>query len=138
LTSGKLYVDLVTSEFAKAGNTHAIVRIEQLYPLPEAEIGAVLESYPNMQTVVWAQEEPQNMGAYEFIFPRLMDLIDERWALHGIARERNSSPAEGSAAAHAANQAALIEQVFGKDEPAKEAGQRRRMRHAAEKKQHVS
>ena len=53
------------------------------------------------------------MGAYEFVFPLLTDLIDERWTLQGIARERNSSPAEGSAAAHAVNQKSLIEQIFG-------------------------
>lgn len=138
LVSGKLYADLVASEYAEKDTSHAIVRVEQLYPFPADEIVAVMESYPNLKDVIWAQEEPQNMGAYEFVFPLLTDLIDERWTLQGIARERNSSPAEGSAAAHAANQTALIEQIYGMYNPEDSAEQESKTEKSAEKKQHVS
>ena len=135
--SGKLYVDLATSDLAKEDTNHAFVRIEQLYPFPAEEVRTVLDSYPNIERVMWAQEEPENMGALEFIVPRIGIEVRGRWPLSVISRERNASPAEGSAAAHAAHQTALIEQVFGKREPDEQADVSQKAR-KAEKRQHVS
>ncbi len=112
LTSGKFFVDLATSEQAENCRGVALVRVEQLYPFPAEEIADVLGRYPNLEEVVWAQEEPENMGAWEFVRARLYELIDGRWPLRYIGRTRNASPAEGSASQHAANQAALVEAVF--------------------------
>src|SRR5690606_599196 len=110
--SGKFFVDLATSAQAENCRVDALVRAEQLYPFPAEEIADVLGRYPNLEEVVWAQEEPENMGAWEFVRARLYELIDGRWPLRYIGRTRNASPAEGSASQHAANQAALVEAVF--------------------------
>jgi 2-oxoglutarate dehydrogenase E1 component len=68
--------------------------------------------------VVWVQEEPENMGAWEFVRPRLEELIGNRCPLRYVGRVRNSSPSEGSSAWHQLNQKALVEQAFEADRPA--------------------
>ena len=90
----------------------ALVRVEQLYPFPADEIRELLDSYPKLREVCWVQEEPENMGAWEFVRPLLEQLIDGRWPLRYIGRVRNSSPSEGSAAWHALNQRAIVAQAF--------------------------
>lgn len=112
LCSGKMYVDLDTSEHRDKSPAIAIARVEQLYPFPADDLKLVLEGYPNLEEVIWVQEEPENMGAWEFVRPRLEELIDGRWSLHYLGRFRNSSPAEGSSAWHKINQEALIEQAY--------------------------
>ena len=112
LCSGKIYVDLVTSEFRKERKDIAIVRMEQLYPFPGDLLHPVLEQYSNIQDVVWAQEEPENMGAWDFMRWNLLNLIEGRWPLVYIGRSRNSSPSEGSASRHAVKQASLVREVF--------------------------
>ncbi|MEO8680683.1 MAG: 2-oxoglutarate dehydrogenase E1 component [Vicinamibacterales bacterium] len=112
LCSGKVAVDLVTSEQRKDNVNVAIARVEQIYPFPADEIRAVMERYPKLREVCWVQEEPENMGAWEFVRPLLVSLVGERCPLRYIGRIRNSSPSEGSAAWHTANQRAIIEQVF--------------------------
>ena len=71
----------------------------------------MLDTYRGVQDVVWLQEEPENMGAWEFMRPLLEELIGER-PLRYIGRARSSSPSEGSAAWHQLNQKALVEQAF--------------------------
>ncbi|MCI0410610.1 MAG: 2-oxoglutarate dehydrogenase E1 component, partial [Acidobacteria bacterium] len=112
LCSGKVYVDLVTSEHRDQSPVIAIARIEQLYLFPADEVKSVLDGYPNLEEVVWLQEEPANMGAWEFLRPHLAELTDRRCPLRYIGRPRNSSPAEGSSARHALHQKALIEQAY--------------------------
>jgi 2-oxoglutarate dehydrogenase E1 component len=112
LCSGKVYVDLVSSEQRKASANVALVRVEQLYPFPADEIRQLLDSYPKLRDVCWVQEEPENMGGWEFVRPLLEQLIDGRWPLRYIGRVRNSSPSEGSAAWHQANQRAIVAQTF--------------------------
>jgi 2-oxoglutarate dehydrogenase E1 component len=112
LCSGKVYIDLVTSEYRDKNPAIAIARVEQLYPLPFDELKQVFDGYPKLKEVVWVQEEPENMGAWRYMWPHLKELIDGRWPLHYIGRRPSSSPAEGSAAWHKLNQEALIEQAF--------------------------
>ncbi len=112
LCSGKMYVDLVSSEQRKKDPSVALVRVEQLYPFPADEIRGILDGYTKLRDVCWVQEEPENMGAWEFARPLLEHLIDGRWPLRYIGRVRNSSPSEGSAAWHALNQRAIVEQAF--------------------------
>jgi 2-oxoglutarate dehydrogenase E1 component len=112
LCSGKVYVDLVSSDYRAEHPEIAIVRVEQLYPFPAAEIGVLCDRYPNVDEVVWLQEEPENMGAWEFVMPRLLELLADRCPLHYVGRPRRASPAEGSTAWHNVNQAAIIEQAF--------------------------
>ena len=112
LCSGKIAVDLLTSE-ARKDNPHvAIARVEQIYPFPAEAIGALLDRYPKLREVCWVQEEPENMGAWDFVRPLVEPVVDGRWPLRYIGRVRNSSPSEGSAAWHAVNQRAIVEQVF--------------------------
>ena len=112
LASGKVYVDLVASERRGTGRAVALCRVEQLYPFPEQDLRPVLERYPNLEEVVWLQEEPRNMGAWGYMRLRLAQLIDGRWPLHYIGRPRSSSPAEGSSAWHALNQETIIKQAY--------------------------
>jgi 2-oxoglutarate dehydrogenase E1 component len=112
LCSGKVAVDLFTSERRKGNANVAIVRVEQLYPFPDDLIRDVLARYPKLREVCWVQEEPENMGAWEFARPLLEPILDGRWPLRYIGRSRNSSPSEGSSSWHAANQRAIVDQVF--------------------------
>jgi len=112
LCSGKIYVDLLSSNHHAQHQDVAVARVEQLYPFPEDDVRSVLSGYPNLEEVVWVQEEPENMGAWTFVQPRLATLIDGRWPLRYVGRAPSSSPAEGSAAWHAANQATLLRQAY--------------------------
>jgi 2-oxoglutarate dehydrogenase E1 component len=112
VSSGKVYVDLVTSERREATRAVAVCRVEQLYPFPEQDLRPVLERYPNLEEVVWLQEEPRNMGAWGFMRLQLAKLIDGRWPLRYIGRPRSSSPGEGSSAWHALNQETIIKQAY--------------------------
>ncbi len=112
LCSGKVAVDLMTSEQRKDSPNIAIARVEQLYPFPDTAIREVMARYPKLREVCWVQEEPENMGAWEFVRPLLEELVDQRCPLRYIGRARNSSPSEGSSSWHAVNQRAIVEQVF--------------------------
>ncbi|HEX8028475.1 MAG TPA: 2-oxoglutarate dehydrogenase E1 component [Vicinamibacterales bacterium] len=112
LCSGKVAVDLLTSERRKDNPNVAVVRVEQLYPFPSDAIGEVIARYPKLREVCWVQEEPENMGAWEFARPLLETLVDGQHPLRYIGRSRNSSPSEGSSTWHAANQRAIVDQVF--------------------------
>ena len=118
LCSGKVYVDLVTSQFAATASHVAIVRVEELYPFPGDELAAILRQYPNARDVVWLQEEPKNMGAWTYMQPRLQPLLDGR-TLRYIGRPERASPAEGFAEMHEQEQARIIAEAFaGVPEPA--------------------
>jgi 2-oxoglutarate dehydrogenase E1 component len=112
LCSGKVYVDLIGSEQRTTSTDVAICRVEQLYPFPRIALGEVLDAYSSAGDIVWLQEEPENMGAWEFMRPLLEEMIGDRCPLRYIGRARSSSPSEGSAAWHQLNQKALVEQAF--------------------------
>jgi 2-oxoglutarate dehydrogenase E1 component len=109
--SGKIAVDLLTSRLRAESTRAAICRLEQLYPFPEDELRDVIARYPKLAEIVWAQEEPENMGAWDFLRPALERLAAGR-RVSVIARPRSSSPAEGSAALHARVQEELIKQAL--------------------------
>jgi 2-oxoglutarate dehydrogenase E1 component len=112
LCSGKVAVDLLTSERRKDNPNVAVVRVEQLYPFPSDTIRGIIDRYSKLREVCWVQEEPENMGAWEFSRPLLDAIVDGRLPLRYIGRSRNSSPSEGSSTWHAANQRAIVDQVF--------------------------
>ena len=112
MCSGKVYVDLISSERRAAAKNVAIARVEQLYPFPRAALTEVIAGYPTIEDVVWLQEEPENMGAWEFMRPLLEELLGDRAPLRYIGRTRSSSPSEGSSAWHQLNQKVLVEQAF--------------------------
>jgi 2-oxoglutarate dehydrogenase E1 component len=107
LCSGKVAVDLLTSPRRTESTGVAVCRVEQLYPLPVSDIHATIERYPRLQEVVWVQEEPENMGAWEFVRPQIEGLAGNR-RVAVLSRPRSSSPAEGSATRHAQIQEELL------------------------------
>jgi len=115
LCSGKVYVDLITSDHRGTARNVAICRVEQLYPFPKIALNEVLGRYPSVRDVVWLQEEPENMGAWQFMRPLLEDLIGDRCPLRYVGRARSASPSEGSAAWHQVTQRKLIQQAFDID-----------------------
>ena len=118
LCSGKIYYELMAARDARketdatAAST-AIVRIEQLYPLPEAEIRAVIGFYSKASGVVWVQEEPRNMGAWIYMRTRLQRIMaNEARALGYAGRPESASTAPGSPKVHIREQAELLDSAF--------------------------
>ncbi|NHB58385.1 2-oxoglutarate dehydrogenase E1 component [Acinetobacter shaoyimingii] len=111
LCGGKVYYDLLEKRREQELNNTAIVRIEQLYPYPEARLAEVLAQYPNVTELVWAQEEPKNQGAWLFIAPRLYDDVmksGKQVRISYAGREASAAPACGSPYLHAKQQAQLV------------------------------
>jgi 2-oxoglutarate dehydrogenase E1 component len=111
ICSGKIYVDLIAAEQRGSRSDIAICRLEQLYPVPMRDLRAMIDGFPEAGEIVWVQEEPENMGAWEFIRPHLQEVSGGR-TVRRIARPRSASPAEGSAPRHAHHQQAIIAQAF--------------------------
>ncbi|GAA1734272.1 multifunctional oxoglutarate decarboxylase/oxoglutarate dehydrogenase thiamine pyrophosphate-binding subunit/dihydrolipoyllysine-residue succinyltransferase subunit [Luedemannella helvata] len=108
LCSGKVFYDLLQARGERGITDTAIVRLEQLYPLPVEEIKAVLRRYGNAKDIVWVQEEPANQGGWSFIALNLLEHLDGI-PLRRVSRPAAAAPAGGSAKTHDAEQAALIE-----------------------------
>src|SRR5207248_4673072 len=94
LCSGKVYYDLINYRAEKKIDNAAIIRVEQLYPLHEKKLKSMVSAFPKTAQLVWCQEEPQNMGAWTFIEPRLRKLFERDIAYAG--RDAGASPAVGS------------------------------------------
>ncbi|MBC7981268.1 MAG: 2-oxoglutarate dehydrogenase E1 component, partial [Armatimonadetes bacterium] len=108
--SGKVYYDLVAHRKEQAIADATIIRIEQLYPFHNEMISAIAGRYPSASRFVWCQEEPQNMGAWTYIAPRLEDTLGIKPLYAG--RKAGSSPAAGSKAMHYREQKALLSKAF--------------------------
>lgn len=107
--TGKIYYDLAGSERPPQ---IALVRVEELYPWPHESIAAVLERYPGVEEVIWAQEEPKNAGAWTFVAPRLRAAVGNTVPIRYVGRPERASPAEGYASAHAEQQAAIVAEAM--------------------------
>ena len=111
LCSGKLYFDLLKARTAKGNERVALVRVEQLYPFPFDALGKVLQPYRNAE-IVWCQEEPQNMGAWNFVDRRIEQVLDgldiaaKRPRFAG--RSEAASPATGLFKRHVEEQTKLV------------------------------
>jgi len=112
LCSGKIYVDLLSANDTPLTNGVAVVRLEELYSFPVDELRAVLHGYPHLQEVVWLQEEPENMGAWRYVAPRLRELIGPDMTLSYVGRAESASPSEGSLALHLIEQQRLIAEAL--------------------------
>ncbi len=112
LASGKVSHEAFGHRDATTANSVAVVRVEQLYPWPVADIERVLAGYPNLAEVVWLQEEPENMGAWPFVHLRMHDHLRHVRVSH-VARAESASPATGSGLVHAAEQADLLARAIG-------------------------
>jgi 2-oxoglutarate dehydrogenase E1 component len=113
LCSGKVYYDLQGHSRRSESPETAIGRVELLYPFPGVELQRLVERYPNLREVVWAQEEPRNMGALSFIGPRLRGVVPRKIPLSYAARPERASPAEGKAAVHAEHQEVIVLDALG-------------------------
>ena len=112
LTSGKLGVELDASEQRDEAAQVAVARLELLAPFPAEELGRVLARYPRLEAIVWAQEEPRNMGAWTYVEPRLRELLsasERPLPVHYAGRPERASPAEGSLDRHGVEQARIIQ-----------------------------
>jgi 2-oxoglutarate dehydrogenase E1 component len=116
LCSGKIYYELDEAREQRGRDDVALVRIEQLYPFPEAQLAAIMKQYPEGTPVYWVQEEPENMGAWYFLRVRFGDKLFGRYPFDGISRPLSASPATGSGSSHRLEQKELIAQALGEDE----------------------
>ena len=91
----------------------AVVRVEQLYPWPRAEIDATLRRYANLEEVIWLQEEPENMGAWPFVHLQMHSRVPRHRKSRHVARAESASPATGSGLVHSAEQADLLARALG-------------------------
>ncbi len=112
LCAGKVYYDLLEKRRELKLDNVAIIRIEQLYPVAEAEIKAVLAPYKNAKDVIWCQEEPENQGSWFFIQRNLPSLLNKNQTLRYAGRPASASPAVGYASVHMKEQAALVKQAL--------------------------
>jgi 2-oxoglutarate dehydrogenase E1 component len=113
LCSGRLYYELTSPEAAAASPGTAVVRVELLYPFPAGELREVLRRYGALEEIVWAQEEPWNMGARKFVLPELREVVPAAIPLLEVSRPERSSPAEGHHAAHRAEQTRIVREAIG-------------------------
>jgi 2-oxoglutarate dehydrogenase E1 component len=115
LCSGKLYYDIVGHDLHEEARNVAVARIEQLYPFPVEAVEALLARYPRLRDVVWAQEEPQNMGPWRSIRHRLEESVRATSAhsLRYVGRTWKASPSEGYPTAHQVEQDRIVRTALG-------------------------
>jgi 2-oxoglutarate dehydrogenase E1 component len=118
LCSGKVYFDLLNKREEIGGGALknvALIRVEQLYPWPAHQLVPLFEKMKSLKAVVWAQEEPKNMGAWSYAWPQLLETLEKarrEIAVHYAGRTGRASPATGSEKVHAAEQSELVRQAF--------------------------
>ena len=120
LCTGKVFYDLLVAREERVYEHIAIVRVEQLYPFPEAELGEILARYPNLGDVVWVQEEPENMGAWNFVRHRIANLLAPKQTLGYAGREAAASPASGSYRVHQQEHEQILAEALTKPKAAVE------------------
>jgi 2-oxoglutarate dehydrogenase E1 component len=112
LCSGKVYYDLTGHELRAGADWVAVGRLEQLYPFPVATAGELVRSYPHLDELVWAQEEPQNMGAWRAIRHRLEEALPVGVRLRFVGRPWRASPSEGYPTAHLKEQDRIVREAL--------------------------
>ncbi len=117
LCTGKVYYDLVGHPDRPKHDGLAVGRVELLYPFPEGQILALMGRYPQLEEVVWVQEEPRNMGPRAHMFPRLMQIMPDGMGFGYIGRPERASPGEGYPAAHIAEQSRIVTTAIDPDVP---------------------
>ncbi|HEU0131946.1 MAG TPA: multifunctional oxoglutarate decarboxylase/oxoglutarate dehydrogenase thiamine pyrophosphate-binding subunit/dihydrolipoyllysine-residue succinyltransferase subunit [Mycobacteriales bacterium] len=112
LTSGKVHYDLAAYRAKNGHDDVALLRVEQLYPIPADELRAALASYGAATDVVWCQEEPANQGAWPFMALHLPELLAPGQSLRRVSRKASASPASGSSKVHDVEQQTLVAAAF--------------------------
>ncbi|HIV57826.1 MAG TPA: multifunctional oxoglutarate decarboxylase/oxoglutarate dehydrogenase thiamine pyrophosphate-binding subunit/dihydrolipoyllysine-residue succinyltransferase subunit, partial [Candidatus Stackebrandtia faecavium] len=108
LCSGKFYYDLISARETNEIDDTAVIRVEQLYPLPVDEIRSALAQFPNATEFSWVQEEPANQGAWGHIATNLLEHLDGV-SLRRVSRPAAAAPSVGSTKLHEVEQRALID-----------------------------
>jgi len=116
LCSGKVYYDLVARREELDAQHVAIIRVEQLYPLRKVHITPALKPYRDGTPAAWVQEDPENQGAWRYMWAKFGSTLLGRFPFSGVHRPASASPATGSAASHRLEQEILMRQAF--DQPA--------------------
>ncbi len=112
LVSGKLYYELAARKAKDKRDDMAIVRIEQLYPIPQYRLPKTLDEYPNVDEYIWVQEEPANQGAWPTFGLVLPELVPALKNIKRISRRAMSAPSSGSAKVHAVEQQEILDEAF--------------------------
>ena len=112
LATGKIAHEAIARRDESALSTVAVIRVEQLYPWPRVALDEALARYPNLQEIVWLQEEPENMGAWPFVHLQMHSQFRGMNVRH-VARAESASPATGSSLIHNAEQADLLTRAVG-------------------------
>ncbi len=112
LCTGKVYYEILKEREALGLQDIAVVRIEQLYPLHKDKLSHILKGYKKLKSVIWCQEEPENMGAWMFIKYNIENLLGKSVELHYAGRPAHASPANGYAHLHAIQQQKLIHKAL--------------------------
>lgn len=118
LCSGKLGVELDGNPLRDETPDTAVARVELLAPFPSDALTTVIDRYSRLEEIIWAQEEPRNMGAWTYIEPRLRELLNPRerpLPVRYVGRPERASPAEGSPERHAAEQARITQTALTRD-----------------------
>ena len=110
LCSGKVFYDLEAARAEARDERVAVVRLEQFYPFPGEALKEIVAKYPNATELFWTQEEPQNMGGWFFVEPRLREVIRDGMSLRYVGRTPSASPATGSYAIHELEQKKLVDE----------------------------
>ena len=108
LCSGKLYYDIDASDHREKAAGTAVARVELLYPFARNELTELIASYPNLKEVIWAQEEPRNMGAYKVLSRRIEGVVPEGVGFRYVGRPQRAAPSEGYPAAHRSEQERIV------------------------------
>ena len=116
LCTGKIYYELLRERQKLAREDVAILRLEQLYPLPDGVLNDALAPYRAGTPVTWVQEEPENMGAWRYLRIRFGESVFGRFPFSGIYRPASASPATGSASTHRHEQQQLIRRAFATEQ----------------------
>jgi len=111
--SGKVYYDLAAEKAARKIDDIAIVRVEQLYPWPAHRVEPLLKHYASAQEILWVQEEPRNMGSWNYVRDWLPDMLSAKQKLSYVGRVPAAAPAVGSSKVHEKEQKLIIEQALG-------------------------
>src|SRR5262249_9626190 len=113
IASGKVGHELRAERRRRKDTSTAILFLDQLYPMPKAEISAAIDAHPNAREIVWVQEEPRNMGPFFYVMPRLTQIAHLKGlSLRSVKRSASASPATGSAKAHELEQKTLLSLAF--------------------------
>ena len=108
LCSGKVYYDIAANDDRDKQEHIAVARVEMLYPFPEEELRGLMDSYPNLERVVWVQEEPRNMGPRAYMRRRMAAILPEHLHYFYVGRQLRAAQSEGYAAAHRKEQARIV------------------------------